>query len=373
MNIYFDVHNNSIMIGKAATKKEPAFFFKMDFDYSLRTSEGKERAVQDFLLTEESKILSSELSNTLIISDETVAFGIFSLPKISKFKINDVFETTFKMSFPNFQEYFLDHYEYEKKEDGSTYFYAISKRKGVNDIINIFSKSSINIKGITYFAQAFADKYGSATGYPEAMLFIGKDTSELIISKCGKVLSINAIDYGLNTLLGEDAYLDSAYNFENHQAKQYAGFIKETLGTKEIVNDVNINKTPEDKGLRHSKPKELRILKGTSLTSYSKKSNARKLYALISDIIEVDSHEPWFLSIKEIKVNTTVEMFELVNSYAIEEDRLLFINREINFEDLLESDIKPSGLYKKTLKTERRKIDWAKFFTMEIGGKKKKA
>ena len=371
MNIYFDIHDNSIMIGKAATKKDPAFFYQMNFDYSLSTSEGKEKAIQEFLLTDESKALVNEPSNLLIISDETVGFGLFSLPKISRFKINDVFETTFKMSFPNFQDYFIDHYEYDKKEEGSTFFYTLSKRKASNDIINIFSKSSISIKGVTYFAQSFAEKYGNLSGYPEATLFIGKESSELIITKGNKVISINIIDYGLNILLGEDSYLDSAYYFENEQAKKYAGFIKETLGTKEVVNDVNIIKTDADKGLRHSKPKELRILKDAPLVNYSRKSNARKLYALVCDIIETYSHDPWFLPIKEVKVKTIVEMFELMNAYAIEEDRVLLVNKEINLVDLIQSDVKASSLFKKSVKTERRKIDWAKFFTMEIGKKKK--
>lgn len=371
MNIYFNIHNNTISIGKAPSKKEDAFFFSLTFDYPLDTLNNKKRAIHDFLLKDETKILKENNGHVLIISDETIGFGLFDIPKLSKRKMEDVFQTRFKMSYPNFNDYYVDYYEYEKNDRGSIYFYTIAKKKDVEEIIDVFSKSSISIKEVTFFGDAFVSRYVGAAEYPAASLIIGKNKAELIISKNGKPISINIIDYGLILMLDDDTYFDSPYNYGNDNSKKYAGFVQKTIGTKEVINDLNIAKTPAESGLKMSKPRELRILKDSALVSYNKRNNARKLYALIMDIIEYYSHDPWFLPIKEMKVNTSEEMFELLTSLASEDEELILTKIEFDESQIVQSDISGNKLYKKSLKSERRKIDWAKFFTMEIGKKKK--
>ena len=99
MNIYFNIFDNSIVIGKPASKKEPGYFYKMDFPYSLDNLENKKKAIVELLNKDEGKVLSGNTSHTLIISDETVANGMFDLPKLSRFRIDDVFQTRFKLCY----------------------------------------------------------------------------------------------------------------------------------------------------------------------------------------------------------------------------------------------------------------------------------
>ena len=370
MNIYIDVHNSLIAIGRLENKKEPSYYFQKEFSYCLDSLESKIRAIQEFLKCEETKILSSDLNNILIISDETIAFGLFDLPKLSRFKIGDVFETRFKSYYPNFNDYFVDYYEYEKNNSGSIYFYTLTKKHIIDEIINVFAKSSIQIKGFNYFADALVQFFENKNEYPEANLIIGKDSSELIISKGNKVISTNYIDYGLKQLIDSNEYFFSPYFYNNIQARKFAGFVKENISAKEIINDVNIYKNSPETGLKYSNPKELRILKESSLSNYTKKNNARKLYALIWDIIEKYSHEPFFLPIKEIKVKTNLEMFELLSLQSEDKDGLMFIYKDYDFTELVKGNTCTNNLYKKMIKKERKKFDWSKFLTMEIGRKK---
>ena len=152
MNIYIDIHNNVIILGKPATKKEAAFYFKMEFSFGLDTPTGKKRAIEKILANEELALLKNEQNNTLILSDETVGFGLFDLPKLSKFKTEDVFDTRFKMSYPNFADYYVKKSEYSKTSDGVLYFYSFAKKKTVDEIVDIFSKNGVNIASINFFS-----------------------------------------------------------------------------------------------------------------------------------------------------------------------------------------------------------------------------
>ena len=252
----------------------------------------------------------------------------------------------------------------------SLYFYEVSKKANSNELINLLSKSSINIKGVTNFATSFVERYAAVSDYPEANLIIGKEKSELIISKKGLPISISIIDYGLNLMVSSGEYLDSAYFYENTACRKYAGFVKKSIGSKDLVNDMNILNISAESGIKFSKPKELRILKGESLARYASKNNARKFYSLICDIIEQYSRAPWFLPIKQVKVNTTEEMFEHLSMHA-EDGNIELVKRDFELDEYIQSDVKTNSLYKKNLKDERRRIDWSKFFSFEIGKKKR--
>ena len=255
MNILICSLDSSIKIGRMATKKMPAYFFEAKYDYPLTNLDNQLKALVDFFKNSEAEVLSSEMSNDLMITDESIGFGTFDLPKLSRFRVKDVFNTTFKMCFPNYTDYYLDSYEFDRNEHGSVFFYSLMKKNSINRLIEFFKSKSVKIRNIDYFASNYVSSCENKSIYPIATLFMGPEYSELIISKGNSVLSINSFDYGANQLMDGSQYLYSSYGYNNDLSKKFAGFIKENFATKEIVTDENILKTDASKGLDPALPK----------------------------------------------------------------------------------------------------------------------
>ena len=371
MNILICSFDSSIKIGRQATKKVPSYFYEVQFDYPLTTIDNQLKALAEFFNNDEAKLLSSEASNDLIISDEAIGFGTFDLPHLSRFRVKDVFNTRFMVNYPNYKEYYLDSYEFNRNQEGSVFFYSITKKSNITKLKDFFKSKSVNIRNINYFANNYINSFENKSIYPIATLFVGSNYSELIISKGANVLSINSFDYGSNLLLDGDKYLFSSYGYNNDISKKYAGFIKENFATKEIVSDENIIKTDSSKGLSLSLPKEVRVLKNQVLANYNIKNNIRKYYAMLLDITQFYSTSPWFLPLGEIKLVCTDEFYESLIANTEDYKDIKFIRCENNVAKMVEANINNNHLFTSSLKGERRKIDWKKFFSFDIGKKKK--
>ena len=373
MNILIDSFDSTIKIGRGETKKLPSYFYEEKFDYPLNSLENQLKALGEFFKRDEAKILSTENSHDLVISDEIIGFGTFDLPHLSRFKIKDVFNTRFKINFPNYKDYYLDSYEFDRNQNGSVFFFSLAKKHNVNQLTSFFKAQSVNIKNIDYFANNYIKNFENKSTYPVATLFMGEQVSELIISKGPSVLSVNTFDFGSKVLLTGDVYLHSAYGFENDISKKYSGFIKENFATKEIVTDESIMKTDPTKGLDIPMPRETRILKDQTLVNYNIKNNIRKYYSMLLDIVEFYSGAPWFLPIGEIKLVCSDEFYDVIKQNTLENFNITFVRCEHNINKILDAPIAGNKLFSSNVKGERRKIDWAKFFSLEIGRSKKRS
>ena len=369
MNIVIDILFNSIYLAREQTKKAPRYFHVKKYDYALDNAQNIEKAFTDLLKDDESNILKNE-SNSLIIGDENIGFGLVELPPLSRFKVKDVFNTRIKMAFPDYKDYFLDSFELEKTQNNITYFYAICRKEYVNRIINLLKQNSISVKKVDFFANYYANGHENKSAFPVISLFIGDKNSELIISKGKHVLSINILDYGEDLLLSGNEYLHSSYAYKNDKAYQYSKFIKDNFASKEIATDENIEKTSVLDAMDYAKPKELRILKDGSLNKYNIRTNARKYCSMIEDLISYYSGSPWFIPTKEIKVMCSNEMFNLLESVD-EFKHIKLIKNELTMDEIVFKDVDANVLFSSSIKGERRKIDWSKFLTFEIGKKKK--
>ena len=371
MNIYLDTFNNTIKLYKKESNKDPSFSYELEFSYSLNTPENRNKAITELLSKEESQILRTEKPISLIVGDDLVAFGLFNLPPLSRFKIKDVLMTRFKMVFPNYQSYYFNYEEYEKKKEETIYFYRIAKKDNVDSLINLFKTNNISVNKVDFFANDIVRKLNSENQFPVARLIIGKNQSELIICKGKLIISINTFKYGNDVLLNENVFLDSAYNLNNDQSLQYAGFIKENFASKIASTDENIQKSTAKPVLNFSKPKELRVLKSNAIGPYKVRNNIRKFYSAILDIMDYYSQSPWFLPIREIETYCDENLFEIINEISSSEGNIAIQKGTANIDEMYRLDIENNTLFNQTVKGERKKFDWAKFLTLEIGKKKK--
>ena len=371
MNIYFNLFNNSIILYEKAVGKEPEFFFEKDFDYPISKKDNVSKAITELISLKECEILKTAKTVNIITGDDIVGFGLFNLPQISPFKVNDVISTRFKLNFPDFDKYYFTYSLFEKKHEENTYFYSFANKEVVNTYSDIFEKNGIHITNVDYYANSFPN-VAKGANFPVARLFIGKDISEVVIYKGDLVVSIYKIDYGYEELSREDIYLDSGYNKDNEDALKYASFIKANFASKELVNDDSILKEDPTGALNFSKPRELRVMKEDSLGAYRKKNNIRKYCSVVFDVIDFYSSSPWFLPIKDIETYCEPELLESLSAFASKYE-YNFIKGDNSLLDTYKNDITSNKLFKSKLKGERKKIDWGKILSMEIGGKKKKA
>ena len=372
MNIYFNLFENSVVLFEKSSGKDPDFAFEKSFDYPISKKENVGKVITELMNLKEVEALKTSKSNSLIIGDDVVGFGLFNLPHLSPFKVNDVITTRLKMNFPDYKKYYFSYSLFEKRRDDNSYFYSFANIDVVNNYLDLFEKNGVHISNIDYFANSFI-KIVKGTSFPVARLFIGKKRSELVVYKGELVVSVNEIEYGTEDLNNGELYINSAFNRNNEEALKYSAYIKANFATKEVVTDDAILKTNKEEALLFSKPRELRILKDNSLAVYSKKNNIRKFATMIFDLIEFYSSAPWFLPLKEIETYCRDDdLFESLSNFAKDFD-YAFIKGDINRFCVYKNEISFNKLFKSKFKTERKKIDWGKLLTMEIGGKKKKA
>ena len=373
MNLLVSSLDNSIKIYKAPSKKTESFFDEAFFDFSLSSPAGQLNALSDFFNSEISKPVKDEQSIDLIIDDSAIGFGTFNLPRLSMFKVNDVINTRFKINFPNYKDYFMSHYELLKNENGSVYLYSICKRKLIDDYKDFFKGHNVSIHNITFFSDYYISFLNSKTDFPLATLIVGQNNSLLIISKNTVLLSVNTFDYGDKSLLSGEEYLHSPYFSNNVESKKYSCFVKEHFATKDVVTDDAVKKSDPNKALSTSLPKETRILKGNSLINYYIKNNIKKYCSMVLDVTSFYSSSPWFLPIGDINVICSDIFYEHLSEFEKSNENIKFNRLNYDMKTIMTKDVVNNKLFKSVVKGERRKIDWKKFFTMEIGKSKKKA
>lgn len=373
MIVFIDVFSNMIKMFCEESKKTSAFYFEQEFDYSLLNYDNKIKAITVFLKNDEVEELKNDKNNQLIFSDDLMGFGTFELPVMKKQKLYDIFNTRFRMCYTNPDWYFYDGYEIERNDRNVVFFYEFAKREYLNNIVALFKNAGVSIKEKNIFASTLTIRDKSIAPYPIPVLVIGKHSSEFIIVKGDKVLTTNTFDYGEDLLLDFNNYLNSGYNVHGDESIRFSIFIKEHIVTREEVNDFNIMKTPTDAGLSYTTPKELRILKEGTIEPYIIKSNFKKFYARLLEIVDLYSKAPWYFPIKEINVISSPDTIGYLYDVSSEEKEIKFVSLNKNIDDYFKAGIINDPMFSQGIKKERKKIDWKAILNMEIGGKKKKA
>ena len=375
MNIYVDSFTNSLYMGRKASNKVRGYYFEFKTIYDLKLADNVVKAIEDFLNTEESKVLRNEKVVNLILPDHFIGFGTFDLPKMNRFKIKDVFTTRFRLHYPAFEKYHLTYYEYDRTSENIVYFYTVAYKPTIDQIKEMFKKREIKLTGINYFSNVLIHRYSDKkNSYPIATLVIGEQDSRLIISKKQLLVNISQFGYGEHVLLNEDNYLDSAYNNDNMAALKYCAFVKENYKKQLNTTDENINKADPNLALEHKKPKELRLLKEEQIKVYNLKNNIKKYYSMIMDILEYYSKTPWFLPIETIRIVANDEMYQKFIEYTQEYNSINLTRIDLKIKGMTEIEVKDCKLFSSTLKKKGLLggIDWQKFFSLEIGKKSKK-
>ncbi len=371
MNILINPFLNTIDIYKAGTKKEPEYSFSYAFNCPIYKKEDVLNVIIEFSKEEEFKKLAEESSNVLIIPDFFIAYGLFELPMVSRFKIMDIFNTRFKMCYPNYTHLYYSAFQYEKKTDGLLYFYSISKKDFIDEIINLFTSNGVKVKSINYFGKVYNKFVVKDSTFPTATLIVGEYYSELIITRNERVISNTIFNYGSGLILTGKEYIQSGSNIHNDESLKYSVFIKENFATKNIISDENIMKTAANSDSFFPKPRETRIIKEPALSNYNKKNNIRKFYCSIADLVDFYGASPWFLPLHEIDVICDDEFYDEFINLTKDYRNLEFKRKDVDLSKCVNFPIEKDELFNKTMSGERRKIDWAKFLTFEIGKKKK--
>ena len=371
MNIFIDSLTNSIIACDLQKKKVQTGALKMEFKFPLRTKANKIKALTDFLNSEEGKAISKDESVSLILSDDCVFTGCMQFPPFSGRKLNDAFETKFKICYPSFLQYFVDYSMYERNTSNSFMVYTISKIDQVDEFKRVFKSFNFELKNIEYFSNLLTYDLDSKINLTNPKLVFGTNSTELVFIKGKQVVGRTLIRLGTKDLFDDTSYLDSTYNLNSDEAFKYATLHKLNFDTKDEISDELIQQQAIDDSFNATKPREVRLLKDESLKNYCLKQLIRKIHSHICDSIDLYSKSPWFFPIREIEVIGDERVVELLNS-ASSENEVKYIKSNVSLDTLYAKKVNNNVLFTKTLKqVERRKIDWQKFFSMEIGKKKK--
>ena len=372
MNIFIDSLNNMIHIGAPGTKKTKPFYFSMEFEYPLSTVDNQIKAVHEFLQAEEAGILAKQKSNSLILPDLSIGFGSFEFPALSKFKMKDVFDTRFKVCFPNYASLNVVRYEYDRSSKNAVWFFTIVKKEVIEKFTQAFKEEKVSVKSFDFYAHHVVANVEDKDPYPIATLIIGANDSELLVTKGSQVNSVSSFGYGSEDLLNGTEFFDSAYSHDNERARRYSGLAKEIFSHRVDMTDENIAITDPKNGISFARPREIRVLKGDVLETYTIKNNFRKFISRVIDVAFSYSVAPWFMPLTEIKVVCSEEVFQHLAVITEERAGVTLVKSDFELGEFLVREVKHNSLFSGTgIAKERRKIDWAKFFSMEIGKKKK--
>ena len=94
---------------------------------------------------------------------------------------------------------------------------------------------------------------------------------------------------------------------------------------------------------------------------------------MVLDVTSFYSSSPWFLPIGDINVICSDIFYEHLSEFEKSNENIKFNRLNYDMKTIMTKDVVNNKLFKSVVKGERRKIDWKKFFTMEIGKSKKKA
>lgn len=371
MNIFIDSLNNCIVACELQKKRGQTSSFRMQFSYPLNTVSNKVKALTEFLGSDEAKTINKDDQISFILPDDVVFTGCMQFPPFLGRKLNDAFETKFKIWFPNFTEYFIDYSMYERNNLSSFMVYTISKTQQLDELKRVLKGNNLDPKNIEYFSNLLTYDLDAKTNLVSAKLIFGTHSSELVFIKGKQILGRTLIHVGTNLLFDDTVYLDSTYNINSVEAFKYATLHKLNFDTKDEISDEMIERAEIDESFSATKPREVRLLKDESLKNYCMKQLIRKLHSHICDSLEIFGKSPWFFPIREIEVIGDERVLDLLNSVSGDND-IKYVKSNITFESLYNKKVTNNNLFSKTLKqVERRKIDWQKFFSMEIGKKKK--
>lgn len=370
MIVYYDIFNNMIKISRKETKKLPAYYFEQYFDFSLLSLENRLKATTMFLSLDETKEMKKDKVNQIVFSDDILGFGIFELPNLKKQNLRDVFDTQFRLYYSNNDNYYYDGYEVSRDDKNVLFQYEFAKREFLNRIILLFRNSDITISDKNVFASTFTIVDKDIAPYPEAYLIVGAYASEIIIVKGDKIVSINIIPYGSIALLDDKQYIHSAYNMNNEKSLKFAGFIKNHIANQLEVTDFNIDHSDPSEGMNIIEPKELRLLKDSTLSNYTIRNNFRKFYVRLLEILEIYHKEPWFFPLKDINVIADIDVIGYLIDVSAEYNGARFVALGKTVNDYMQNGIRNNPMYSKGIKKERKKFDWKAFLNTDLGGKK---
>jgi len=370
MNLFIDSFHQRICFFSGPLKKEAPLFFEMAFPYPLLTPENQLKALTEFLTKEETRPLFESKRVDLLLPDSGIGFGAFELPALSKGKALDAFNTRFKVSYPNFEAFYVTQEEYERSKNGCLYFYTFVKKVRIDQVTAMLKTRNIAVGSVNFFAGHLARISDPKNIYPKATLIVGEDNAELIITKGHTALFVYDFGYGARSILNGEQFFDSSYHPAHDRSSQYAGFAEKNFASKIPFTDENIAKTDPKAGFSVSRPKELRIMKDEILANYVIKNNFRKVYALIGDILARYASAPWFLPLTEIDTYAPGEIVSGLTDIG-ESENLVFKSCDGDaWQAIYKHTISNHRLFGSAIKKERRKFDWREFLTMEIGKKK---
>ena len=371
MNILINAISRTIVLYRPASKKVEPIYKVFSFSYPLSSNQNKIKAIDLMLNSDVTSLLSNEQTNTLIIADDALFNGIVTLPSFSKGKTKDAFETKLKINFPNFQDYYVSYDEYERNQNSTLVCYTIANSKCIDELKDAFKHHNVLINNVDYFGNLVASKYGNQNNYPKVVVCVGDYETEVIVLKGQTVIGTSLIELGQKQLLDKSKLFDSTYNIDNEESLKYASFHKIHFDTKDLLTDEIINKSLIHESFKGTEPREARILKDSALENYHLKTNFKKYHSQIMDVVEYYTKAPYFLPVNQISVFATDEFFGnllLANS----DEHLKYKQEQDSLKNLLNEYIEDNPLFSSKLSNKvRRKIDWAKLLTMEIGKKKK--
>ncbi len=371
MNLLIDSFRNMILIYEEGTKKIQDFWHEKTFDYSLKGLANIQKAIIELVKDDESLRQRLSKGTNVVIPDNGIGFGLFELPLLSKYKLKDVFLTRFKSCYPNYESFFVSEYEYERNDAAALHFYTFCKKELTQGITSALKGIGSSANNMDFYASTFALSADTKSLFPHATLFVGKQDAELILNKGGKVLFIHDFGFGLDWLNASDSFVESAYNQSNQKALQFSSFATENFAKKIVVCDENIEKTIPNATLSLPSPKEVRIMKDDVLATYMTKNRFRKFYCLITDIVTRFASAPWFLPITSIEVVCQEDIAASLNAVEADSAELTFVYQgKEPFASIAKGPVSHNRLFDSGVKKERRRFDWKKLLTMEIGKKK---
>lgn len=371
MNIFINLFENKISLYGKNSKKEE-FTYDFVWDKKVENNEDILAMVADFMQTEESKVLQKEIRNVLILPDSLIGYAYFEFPHFSKFKMKDIFNTRFKSSFPNFTDFYASYYEYERTSSKVSVIYTMAKIALIDNIRSVFKTYQVNIHSLTFFASALFEDGNKKNLIPSIRVKVGSYRSEIVIMKGPTIVNIITIPYGKDYILDGGKYVYSPYQSHDSRVMKYISFIEKNYMIQTPVTDDNINADESTEEDFFSKPRELRILKDQPLEHYNLKNSARKFYSLVSDVIDTYSQAPYFLMFGDVKLDSDEEFFRYFTAIIQSYSEYTFVKEPKEEKKVFVEMVKNNSLFGKALKEERRKFDWSKFLSLEIGGRKRK-
>ena len=372
MIIGINTITSSITINKASLKKTTDFVRVFNFDYSLLPFENKIKAIHEVLATDAIDLLNTTKTRTLLLPDELVFSDTMELPPLPKGKVKDVFETRFKLLYPQSGDLYMTYREIERSKKRIVVQFTIANVSKIRKLIDTFFEQGIIINFIDFYSHHFITQYAKVSDSPKAYLFVGNHNSELIIYKKNVEVLSQSIKFGEQELFDTTNFFESAYNLENREAKRYASYIKKNFASSVQATDEEIFMTEIGEEYYPTEPREIRVLKDQALESYIIRHNFRLLHGLVSDCIEFCSKSSWPVNVSNVTVISSDNVYITLNEASEEDD--MYIKADYSLNDILSRPVAANLLFSNNniaKEKKRRKINWSKFFSINIGKKKK--